>query len=341
MQSAKPAELGRLMALVALPSLLGPVFGPVLGGLLVDHASWRWIFYVNVPICAAAFALSVTQFPGRAGKPGGAPLDLLGLLLIAPGLGALAYGLSQAGNHGSLGAPTVLWPALAGIVLIAGFVWHVLKTRVEPLIDLRLFGSRPFAASSGVLLVAGLMLFGSSLLLPFYYQQVRGYTAGHAGLLMGPQGVGMAIAMIWCGRLVGRVPARSLVLSGAILVILGLLPLTGLDSTTSPVLVSFALVVSGLGMGAMMVPTMTTAYDGLDRAAVPRATSAVRTFMQLGGPFGMALFAVALQGNLSEGGDPGAAFGTTFWWAVGIGVCAMIPALFLPGSRKQQPSPAE
>jgi hypothetical protein len=198
-QRAQPEELGRLMGLVARPSLLGPVFGPLVGGLLVDGASWRWIFYANVPTCVAAFVLSLRflpantrrpggQHPPPGWRPGGTPLDVLGVALLSPGLALFAYGLSRAGDHGSFAAPEVLWPAGLGVVLPAAFAGHSLTTRREPILDLRLLRSRPFAASAGTLLVAGMLMFGDepadAAVLPadpWFRRGARGAetTAGH------------------------------------------------------------------------------------------------------------------------------------------------------------------
>jgi EmrB/QacA subfamily drug resistance transporter len=330
-RSAQPAQLGRLMGVLAIPSLLGPVFGPTLGGLLVDGFSWRWIFYVNVPICVAAFALSLRFVPSDGTKPGGAPLDVLGFALLCPGVAALAFGLSQAGDHGGFGAPQVVWPAVAGAALLAGFVAHASRTRIQPVIDLRFFRDRTFAASAATLLLTGLMMFGAGLLLPLYYQQVRGYSAAHAGLLLAPQGVGMAIALTAAGRLTDRVAARTIVLIGVALTAAGLAFLTGLDSGTNEIAISSTLVVTGLGVGAVMVPAMTSSYRGLSHAEIPHATTAIRTVMQLGSPFGIAVFAVVLQDALTA--HPGTAYGRTFAWALGCAVLCVIPAAFLPGRR--------
>ncbi|MDT7803819.1 MAG: hypothetical protein QOI78_7252 [Actinomycetota bacterium] len=330
-QRARPEELGRLMGLVALPSLLGPVFGPLVGGLLVDGASWRWIFSVNVPICVAAFALSLRYLPANTRRPGGAPLDVLGVVLLSPGLALFAYGLSRAGDHGSFTAPEVLWPAALGVVLLAAFAGHALTTRREPILDLRLLRSRPFAASAGTLLVAGMLMFGVGLLMPLYYQQTRGFGAAHAGLLVGPSGLGMALALLLAGRLLDRIAPRTIVAGGLVLCAAGALALTGLTASSNLVWVSAALLVSGLGTGAVLVPTMSTAYQDLDPAQAPRATSAIRTFMQLGGPFGLALFAVLLQGNLAA--DPVGGYGTTFWLALAITAVCVVPAAFLPRRR--------
>jgi MFS family permease len=128
-----------------VPMLLGPVLGPVLGGLIVDSVSWRWIFYVNIPIGIVAIAMAVKYLPGHQKTDRAYRLDVLGFVLLSPGLGLFVYGLSQAGQ-GS--APSVLVPTVAGAVLVAALVWHALHTKVTPLIEVLLFRDRQFAAAS-------------------------------------------------------------------------------------------------------------------------------------------------------------------------------------------------
>jgi EmrB/QacA subfamily drug resistance transporter len=184
-QAAGPQRLGRLSAAIAVPITLAPIIGPVIGGLIVDSLSWRWIFFINVPVCALALLLAWRGMPATPPR-GEHPLDLLGLALIAPGLAALVYGLSEAGAKGSFAE--VIVPAALGVGMLAAFAFHALRTRVEPIIDLRLFRVRSFASSATMMFLLGLSLFGAVILLPLYYQQVRGDSALEAGLLLAPQG---------------------------------------------------------------------------------------------------------------------------------------------------------
>ncbi|WP_202868415.1 DHA2 family efflux MFS transporter permease subunit [Kribbella sindirgiensis] len=166
MRAAGRDRIGRLMAVVTLPATLGPILGPVIGGVLVGHLDWRWIFYVNAPICLAAIILAVRTLtpdpPATAAR-----LDVLGLLLVSPALAAIIYGLSQVSDHG-FGQPAVLVPLAIGVLLLAAFV---LRRAAEPLIDLALFRTRSFAASTALMFLTGFGLYGAMLLLPLFYQQ--------------------------------------------------------------------------------------------------------------------------------------------------------------------------
>jgi MFS family permease len=200
-QAAGPQRMGRVMSVIGVPTLLGPVLGPVIGGLIVDHFSWRWIFFVNLPVGAVALLMAWRILPAADVRRSRPALDLRGLLLLSPGLAALVYGLSEFGIKGGLDHWSVLVGIVAGAVLLVGFVVHARRIGAGALIDLRLFQDRAFSAASGTVLVFGISLFGAMFVLPLYYQVVRGQSALDAGLLLAPQGLGAATAMPIAGRL--------------------------------------------------------------------------------------------------------------------------------------------
>jgi len=366
-QTAGPQRVGRVMSIVGVPMLLGPILGPVLGGWLVDDVDWRWIFYVNVPIGAVALPLAWRILERDVPRPH-LKLDLLGFLLVSPGLALFVYGLAETSSHGGIGSAGALVPMIVGLVLVALFVLHALRVD-EPLLDLHLFRSRAFSAAATVTTLFGAAMFGAMLLFPLYYQVVRGQSALDAGLLMAPQGLGAAVMMPISGRIVDRGAAGKVVLCGLPLVALGYLTYTQLGADTSYALLAGSLFVAGLGTGATMMPAMSAAYQTLNHAQVPRATTTLNILMRVGGSIGTALFAVVLQhqirGNLpatasGEGGlgavgaIPAAmrdrvapaladAFAHTFWWPVALLLVAILPALLLPRRRPAAPPapPAE
>jgi EmrB/QacA subfamily drug resistance transporter len=313
-----------MMSLVSLPALLGPILGPVLGGLILGQLSWHWIFWVNIPFCVAGLVMAWRGLAPTAPKKG-SYLDVLGLALLSPGLVAMIYGLSQAGSHGGFDHVVVLLPLAIGAVLLAGFVFHALRTDRPPLLDLRLFAVRSFTASNVLLFLSGLSVYGAMLLLPLYEQQVRGQSALVAGLLLAPQGLGMLLTRGYAGRLTDRIGARPVVLGGFLLTMLH----------TNELLLGASLVIRGAGLGAVTIPVMAAAYLGLRSDQVPHASIATRITMQLGGAFGAAVFALILQTQIAAhaaGGLVGlaTAFDDAFWWSLGLTALAIIPALFLP-----------
>ena len=327
-QAAGPKRLGQVMGVIAVPAQLAPIIGPVIGGVIVDSISWRWIFYVNVPLCLAALALAI-RFMEDDAERGVARLDVLGLALLSPGLAAVVYGFSESASHGGFGAAQVLVPLLAGVALLVAFTLHA-RRAAHPLIDLALFRARSFAASSALMFLFGLSLFGAMLLLPLYYQQARGQSALDAGLLLAPQGVGTMLAIVVVGKLTARTGPRAIALAGMALAVLGTLAYTQVTAHTSEWLLGASLLVRGAGLGAAMVSVMAAMFSDVPRTSVPRASSASRILQQVGGSLGTALLAVVLQHQLASGAEPAAAFATAFWWALGLTAFALVPALLLP-----------
>ena len=361
-QAAGPQRVGRVMSVVGAPMLIGPILGPVLGGWLVDDVSWRWIFYVNIPIGAVALVLAQRILKPDKPQPRHR-LDVRGLLLLSPGLAMLVYGLAETGSHGGFDGPRSIVPTFAGIALIAAFVWHALRTR-EPLIDVRLFSRRVPAVSGITMSLFAAAFFGAMLLLPLYYQVARGQSALDAGLLMIPQGVGAALMMPIGGRVVDRTGAARVVLPGLVFVLLGFGVFTQVGADTSYVLLGAASFVTGLGIGLAMMPTMAAAYQTLAHAEVSRATTAFNIVQRGFGALGVALMSVILANQLADR-LPGAAdagqglaaaqsippaaraqmaplvadaFGYTYTWAFALILLAAIPAMFLP--RSKPPAPA-
>src|SRR5262245_8536867 len=312
-RAAGPARLPRVMAAIGVPAMLAPVLGPPLGGLLVSQATWRLIFYINVPICLGALVLSRRVAMPETRTPAGSRLDVLGLALLTPALTGLVYGLSKAGTHGSFADASVVVPVVVALVLLLAFVVHALARR-DAIIDVRLFRARSFAGSSGVIFFFSMAMLGSALLLPLYYQQVRGEDALHAGLLLAPQGVGFGIALVSSARLSDRLGPRPLVLAGLAFTAVSTFALTQLTGNTSYVYLSAAMLIGGLGIGSALVPAMASAYRDLEPQAMARATSSLRIFQQLGGSFGVAVLAVVLQQQFDDRGGIANAFAHTYWW---------------------------
>jgi EmrB/QacA subfamily drug resistance transporter len=353
-QAAGHQRMGRVMAIVSVPLLLGPIFGPMLGGVLVTEVSWRWIFYINLPIGLLAILLSVRVLDRDEPRPS-ERLDLLGLVLLSPGLALFTYGMSEITSSAGIGSAGVLVPGLGGLVLLVLFVVRSLVAP-QPLLDLRLFRSSPFTGANLVNVLGGASMIGSVLVLPLYYQVVRGESALAAGLLLVPQGVGAAVVQPIAGRLVDRGKGGWVVLVGLPLMALGFVPFTQVTADTSYLVLSAALFVNGIGAGCSMGAVISTAMRTVDRRSIPRASATLNIILRVGGAVGTALFAVVLQhefvrdfpsardglGALASvtpeqrakaAPSLAAAFGHMFWWPLATAAIGTLAALLMIRDR--------
>lgn len=329
LRAAAGRNIGRLMSVVTLPALIGPILGPVLGGLITGHLHWRWLFLVNLPVCLLALLLAWRGVPDDRIE-GGARLDLIGLALASPGLAAVLYGLSHA--HDGLDSPAVFVSLIVGAVLLGGFVYRALHID-EPLIDLRLFADRSFAAASALMFLLGSAMFAALLLLPLFYLQVRGASVVATGLLLAPQGLGSLLAR-GAGGLADRYGPRPVVMAGISLTAIGTMAFAFVGHSGGDVVLAVSLVVRGIGLSAANMAVMVGAYQGLNRRQIPHASATTRIMQQLGGSFGAAGLAVLLQHELGRS-TTAVAYHHTFWWAIALTAVAVIPAMLLPRATPQ------
>ncbi|MEA2285677.1 MAG: hypothetical protein QOJ21_1720 [Solirubrobacteraceae bacterium] len=360
-QTAGPQRVGRVMSVIGVPMLMGPVLGPVIGGLIVTHLSWRWIFLVNLPVGLIGLVLAARLMPagrseGRGGAGAPSRLDWRGLVLLSPGLGLLVFGLSEVSTHGGV-TPGSSLPVIGGLLLIAAFVWHAWRSDA-PLVDVHLFRSRGFSAAGATVFLVGGALFGALLLLPLYYQVARGESALTAGLLMAPQGIGAALGMNRAGRLTDRIGGGRVVIAGLLMLMAGTVAFTQVTAHTSYWVLGASLVVRGVGLGFTMMPAMAAAYATLERSDVPRATPMLNVLQRVGGSLGTAVLAVILQRQITSelgagggglnaargisgaardrvAGPIATAFAHTYWWAMAGTALAIVPAAVLAVTERR------
>ncbi|MER6511728.1 MDR family MFS transporter [Nonomuraea sp. NPDC001636] len=336
-QAAGPSRIGRAMSVLTIPVMFAPVLGPIVGGLVVQQLDWRWIFYLNLPVCllvlpVAARVLARDENEDGDG-PGGAPrLDLLGLALLSPGLAAVVYGLTMVGGREGAWTPAVL--VGAGLALVAGYLVHALRTRRQPLIDVRLFAKGGFTAACVALFLLGASLYSSMILLPLFFQHDRHADTLSTGLLLTPQALGAAVGSFAAGRLADRHGPRAVVTGGLVLSLAGLLAFTQAPARPDTWLLTLCLVLYGLGIGGVSAPTMAAAYASVDRQQTPGAAGALNVVNRLGGSLGTAILTTVLDSGLRQGGGPAHAYGTAFWWAFGLCLVTLVPVAFLRSARR-------
>ncbi|WP_166133913.1 MDR family MFS transporter [Nocardioides ochotonae] len=374
-KAAGQDRMGSAMAVLGIPMLLGPVFGPVLGGLLVEYTTWHWIFVVNVPVGLIAIALAVWKLPGGRPEDDAGALDIVGLVLLSGSLASLLYGLSEASSQGGFDKAGVLgWLIGGGVGLVAYTAWSLIRGPAS-IIDVRLLTNRVFASSTVTIFLVGIGMFGGMLLLPLYYQTVRGQGALDAGLLLAPQGLGAVVAVVLTGKLTDRIGAGYVVPVGVLLALAGTLPFTQVGTDTSYWWLSLALFVRGIGLGAVMMPTISSAYSTLSKDKASRAAPTLSATQQVGASLGSALLITALthhfthelldrgvQSQSRSGGGGGGStelssiprsempvigplladsYGFAFWVAWVLMALILIPAIGLPrhwhGKEPQDP----
>ncbi|MEV0275890.1 MDR family MFS transporter [Streptomyces sp. NPDC050610] len=352
-RTAGPRRVGRVMSLVQIPMMLAPVFGPVIGGSVMELAGWRWLFFLNLPIGAAALLLARRVLPKDepAARPADGGFDTLGFALLSPGLGLLVYGLSQAGTGARPGSATVVVPVVLGALLLLGYAVHALRTKGVPLIDLRLFANGKFARCTVMLFMLGFTVNSGLFMIPLYDQIVRGEGPVHAGLMVAPQGLGAALVLPFVSRLTDRFGARGVVPFGMALACVGTFAYTQIDAGTGQGWLAFWLFVRGVGTGATFGPALGAAYQAIGEAVAARATSALYVLLQLGGAIGTGGLALLFQNRIAAAipgatGTPSAAddpslaaplahaFGEAFWAGVAVCAAAVVVGLFLPGRYK-------
>jgi EmrB/QacA subfamily drug resistance transporter len=329
-EAAGPKQMGRVMSIIAVPAMLAPILGPTLGGLIIQNASWRWIFYVNVPIGLIGFITAVRMLP-RVERGQVDRLDVRGLLLMAAGLPLFTYGLAEVGITGSFGSAKVILPCLAGIALVAVFAIYSLRVP-KPLLDLRLYRRPTFSSASLAMFCLGAALFGGMILLPLYWQDVRLESVVDTGLLTAPQGLGAALAMPFAGKLTDRIGGGPPALFGVILCAVATIPFGLIGAHTSIVWLSFAMLIRGVGIGFGFMPTMAAAFASLDRSELANATPQLNVLQRVGGSIGTAVLAVVLTGALTGAHSLSAAahaYGTAFWASAILAALGIIPAFVL------------
>lgn len=353
-QAAGPKRLGRLMGIVSIPAMFAPLVAPSLGGVLIDYLSWRWLFFINLPLCLITIVLVLMKVHNVVPPSADAKLDVLGMVLLMPGLATLLYGLSEAGSAGGFGDAKTAGSLAIGIVLLAAFAVRALRTRLEPLVDLRLFRRSGFRNGTLASMLLSMAMYGVMIPLPLYFQLVHGASVLESALLLLPQSLGYFAGVVMMNRLTAMLGVRNLTLLGILLAVLGTVPYALIDADPNALLLGLAMVVRGFGLGASMLPTMTVAFSSVPRELAPSATSGFNVFQRVSASLGTAVLAVVLQQQIEDrlpagvpsavqvrpGGDVAkhlaTSFDPPFWWALVITVLAVVPSLFLPG---REPAP--
>lgn len=289
LESFPQERRGSAMAVYGMGIVVAPIIGPTLGGWITDNYSWRWIFYINVPIGILAVFMASTfledppyiksQRPGR--------IDYIGFGLMALGLAALQIVLDKGQEDDWLSSSFIVKAIIIAVVALVAFIVWELRTK-EPIVNLRVLGNRNFAVGVVLITAMGIVLYGTIALLPLFLQTLMGYPALQSGLAVSPRGIGAVISMIVVGRLVGKIDGRYLVMFGFVVVGYSSYMLGDINLDISISSIVWPQIIAGLAMGFVFVPLTVMSTGTLSNEQIGNATGIFNLMRNVGGSFGIA-----------------------------------------------------
>jgi len=290
LEAFPPHERGKAMGFWGQGIVVAPILGPVLGGWLTDNYSWRWVFYINIPVGIASIVMTKLFIFDPPYIRGGVKrkVDYWGLGMLAVGIGALQYVLDKGQEDDWFSSRTIVMLTAIAVITLVVLVIHEL-TVDDPVVDLRVFKARSFATGVFLMTVLGFVLYGSMVLLPIMLQTLWGYPSLQAGIAMAPRGLGAFVMMQITGQLVGHVDPRKLLIVGLIVGGVTLLWLSQLNLYAGYWDVFWPQCIQGFGMSLLFVPLTTVSMDPIPREKMGNATSLFNLMRNIGGSVGIAI----------------------------------------------------
>ena len=287
-----PSERGRAMALWGLGVMVGPVLGPTLGGWLTDVASWRWTFYINLPVGVLSLVLALTFVPDTARRA--RRMDWTGFALISLGVAGLQYFLDRGNQQDWFAGYDIRAAAALAVVGLGAFIGYSLRRPGRAVLDVRLFADRNFAMACLLIMALGLGMFGGLVIQPILLERLLNYPIMTTGLLMAPRGVATAITMIVVGRIVGRVDPRWLIGFGIAVSAAASYAMTSYSLEVDTFWIVWPIFLQGIGLGLIFVPLSTTAYETLERSRIAEAAGVFSLVRTIGSAIGISVATTVL-----------------------------------------------
>ncbi|MFP3606855.1 DHA2 family efflux MFS transporter permease subunit [Paraburkholderia sp. SIMBA_053] len=321
-------HMARVAGYMALPVLLAPVVGPIIAGVILQYASWRWLFLVNLPVGGLALLLVILFLPNDQDETKRRTLDWFGLALLSPGLAMFLYG---SGRLDDISGRAVL---AGGVAMMGAFLLSAWRKGEDALIDLRLFKGKVFSAAAITQFLSNGGMFAGQMLIPAFLIQACGRAPGETGWMLAPLGVGMMLTNPFMGALTNRFGIRYVSAAGALLTLLATLSMLFLAARGLNLLVLVpALLFRGVGMSGVGLPSLSAAYSSVRRERLPMATTSLNVVQRLGGPTMTTLCATFLTWKLKIPGFSHAvssAYGWAFLVLSGIHAFAFLATIHLP-----------
>jgi DHA2 family lincomycin resistance protein-like MFS transporter len=340
----EPERRGRMMGTISIVISVAPAVGPTISGIVLDQLSWRWMFWLVLPIALLSLGLGAL-WVRNIGEPVRSSLDVVSVVLSALAFGGLIYGLSSVGESASGHTPVPPWlPLVVGAVALVAFVTRQLVLRDRALLDLRTFTSRTFSVAVLLVAVTMMALFGTLILLPIYLQSVLGLSTLETGLMLLPGGLAMGLLAPIVGRLYDRFGPRPLIAPGAAAASAALWAMTTFDTATGQGAIVAAHVLLSIGLAFMFTPLLTSALGSLPPHLYSHGSATVSTLQQVAGAAGTALFITVLTRQQVAGQDAGSSLveatadgvHTAFMYGGAISAVAVLVALLV--RREKEPA---
>lgn len=290
-----PEERGSAMALFGISVMVGPVLGPVIGGWLTDHLSWRWVFYINVPIGALAFA-GISAFMRMDASTGGGRMDWLGFGSLSVAIAATQVFLDRGAQLDWFSSLEIIIEAAVAASAFYVFLVHTFTAK-HSFVDPRLFLDRNFSVGMLFIFIVGVTYLASMALLTPYLQTLMGYPVVTAGIVMGPRGLGTMACMFVVGRLIGKVDTRLLLLVGLLLTAWAMYDMTGWTPAVSQWTIAVTGFIQGAGLGFLFVPLTTVTFATLDPAKRGDGTGLYNLSRNIGSSVGISVVSYLLIRN--------------------------------------------
>jgi EmrB/QacA subfamily drug resistance transporter len=319
-------HMARVMGYTVVPVLIAPILGPVLAGAILKYTGWPWLFYLNLPVGILGVALAIFLLPGDEAAIQKHPLDVVGFLMVSPGLACLLYGLQHAAHWDGASA------LLAGSILMGAFVLHALRKGSAALIDLGLFRNHIFSTAATTQFLSNGMFYGRQFLVPLYLITGCALSAPRAGWMMATLGFGMMCSFPLMGFLTDKFGCRAVSAGGALLALLAMFPfLWMIHNQFSPALTVIGLLVAGAGQGTISIPSVSAAYASVPSDKLAVANTAINIVQRLGGPIATTVIAIVMSVSApyfsASGPRP---FLIAFLLLIGINLLALGSASRLP-----------
>jgi MFS transporter, DHA2 family, multidrug resistance protein len=295
LESFPPEKRGQAMAVYGMGIIVAPIIGPTLGGWITDNYSWRWIFYINLPVGIAAImmAQAFVENPPYLRRVSRAQIDYIGFGLMAVWLATMQLILDKGQEDDWFSAAWIRWLALVSVIALAGFVVRELVVK-DPIVDLRVLSDRNFRTGCLLIAIVGAVLYSTTAVLPIFLQTLLGYPALQSGLAMSPRGLGSLASMIVVGRLIGRIDSRLLMAGGFTVLATSAFMLSNINLDISMGNIIAPNVINGLAMGFIFVPLTTTTMGTLANRQMGNASGIYNLMRNTGGSIGISIATTVL-----------------------------------------------